>query len=89
MPSAKPVGRLPGELCMWQLGDEKGLVDGYPARRRSGEGFCGYEVGLRRPETRNDRVVLTVDLRRADKTADACPATQKLTEAALGRVPDA
>ncbi|MEV8442621.1 DUF3558 family protein [Actinosynnema sp. NPDC051121] len=73
---------------MW-LGEEQGVVAGYPARRRAEDGTCALRVGLRRPDAPTDKAVLTVSLQVADKTIVPCPAAQTLAEAALNRVPDA
>jgi hypothetical protein len=71
------------------LGEEQGVVGGYPTRRRVGDGLCILKVGLRRPDAPTDKVVLTVSLGVTDKSSDPCPATQTLTETALSRVPGA
>jgi hypothetical protein len=71
------------------LGEEQGVVGGYPTRKRVGDGSCVLKVGLRSPDGPTDKVVLTVSLSLADKTTAPCPATQTLTETALGRIPTA
>ena len=76
---------LPGA---W-LGEEQGVVGGYPTRRLVGDGLCILKVGSRRPDAPTDKVVPTVSLHLADKTIDLCPATQTLAETALSRVPGA
>ncbi|MCC8249810.1 DUF3558 domain-containing protein [Saccharothrix luteola] len=71
------------------LGEEQGVVGGYPTRRQVGDGLCTLKVGLRRPDAPTDKVVLTVGLHLTDKSVDPCPATQTLAETALSRVPNA
>ncbi|MFI9818233.1 DUF3558 family protein [Saccharothrix variisporea] len=71
------------------LGEEQGVVGGYPTRKRIGDGMCALKVALRRPEAPTDKVVLVVNLTLADKTTNPCPAAQKLAETALPRVPGA
>jgi hypothetical protein len=71
------------------LGEEQGVIDGYPTRRRVGDDFCVLKVGLRHPDAPTDRVVLAVHLRLADKATAPCPAAQTLAESAVSRVPGA
>ncbi|XVV07715.1 DUF3558 family protein [Actinosynnema sp. CA-248983] len=88
--------RIPTEMLMitsslpgtW-LGDEQGVVGGYPTRKRAGDGSCALKVGLRRPDSTADKVVLTLNLSLADRATDPCRAAETLTETALARVPGA
>ncbi|MEV1118779.1 DUF3558 family protein [Actinosynnema sp. NPDC049800] len=71
------------------LGDEQGLVGGYPTRRLVGDGSCTLKVGIRRPDAPTDTVVLKVMLHVTDPTTDPCAAARPLAETALSRIPSA
>ncbi|WP_367128792.1 hypothetical protein [Saccharothrix sp. HUAS TT1] len=72
------------------LGVEQGSVKGHPTRRQDRDGICMLRIALHQPGSgRSERAVMSVNLRLADRTADACPAAQSLAELVLDRLPAA